>query len=175
MESQKGSTLLAVLVGFLIISLVMISLLKIASMERKMSANSMALLQARQAVDGGIAWASERTYSALVSSSAVEVLPALPLDDSMAPVMMGESAGRASYKLLDDGVKLVQQGSDFCVYEFGCEGSCRGIIQNASVRVRYQFEDRYHYEAGTRIFDGRTFADHGKIIYYQPLNSGSIL
>jgi len=173
-ESEKGSALVAVLVGFLVISLVLLNMLEIAGMDRKMSINTTALLQARQAVDGGIAWACEQTYNNLLDSG-TQVLPDVPVGASLAPVTIGSGSNEASYQIVGDGVELDYQGSNYCIYKFGCEGSCRGATQNALVKVKYRFISHYHYVAGKPVLDGRTFMDHGKIESYQPLNPASSL
>lgn len=175
MDSNKGSTLLAVLVAFLIIILVLMNLLEIAGIERKMSVNNTALLQARQAVDGGVAWACEQTYDVLAEGLNVKALPVNPVNASSTPVVIGASAYQASFRILGAGVKLIQADGGSCTYEFGCEGSCRGATQNASVRVKYRFIELTHDEAGAEVFDRRVFADHGRIMNYQPLNTESSL
>lgn len=173
--SEKGSTMLAILVAFFAISILLISLITIAGMERKMSTNSLALMQARQAVDGGVAWVCEQTYQELVMGANLTTLPVYPVGASAEPVAIGSDADRAAYKILENGAKLVQQESDSCTYEFCCEGSSRGACQNARVKVTYKITTFYHDEGGDPVFDHRTIDDHGKIVTYSAINNASSL
>lgn len=175
MRSSRGAALLAVLVGICVISLIMLSILRIAGMDRRMSSNNTALLQARQAVDGGIAWACAQTYKNLQDAAGKKELPVVPVGASLAPVAMGDGPNMPSYKILGDGVKLYREGSNYCVYRFGCEGSWHGTTQNALVTVEYRFTNHYLNGAGEPVFIGRTFTDRGKLESYRPLNPASSL
>jgi|GEM_PF-3193508 len=175
MWSNRGAALLAVLVGIFVISLIMLSILRIAAMDRRMSSNNTALLQARQAVDGGIAWACAQTYENLQDASEIKALPGVPVGASLAPVSIGNGPNMPTYKILGNGVSLYRQGNNYCVYRFGCEGSWHGTTQNALVTVEYRFTNHYNYGTGEPVFIGRTFTDRGKLKSYQPLNPASSL
>jgi len=172
MGSQKGAALVIVLVAFMIISLLLFGMLDIAAVERKMSRNNTALLQARQAVDGGVAWACEQTYQCLQTEASSKHLPRLPVGSSVGNQAISVHDYQLSYRILNDGVKLIEKGNGYCVYEFACEGCSRGVVQNASVRVRYRYSKHYRKENGTQV---RVFIDHGKIIYYRPVDNTSTL
>lgn len=175
MEAEKGSTLLAVLVAFLIMIIMLLGVLQVAGMERNMSTNNVNLLQARQAVDGEVARACERTYARLAADSHIKLLPENPVAVSTDWVVIGDSSDGIAYRIVGDGVRLISRDSTSCTYSFGCEANCRGAVQNVLVEVKYSFTESSHDVAGDEEFDSRVFTDHGRIIKYQPLNGESSL
>lgn len=166
MGSEKGSILLAVSVIFLIIGLLLLSVLELAIIERKMSRNYTYLLQARQAVDGGVARTCQLTLSSLQAGAGSEALPGLPVSATGSQVI-GNPSGQVTYRILGEGVKLVVQGSNYCIYAFNCEGCNHGVVQTASVKVRYGFSNHYNYLFGYPRFDRRNFTDQGRITHYE--------
>jgi len=165
--SEKGSILLAVSVIFLIIGLLLLSVLELASIERKMSRNYTDLLQARQAVDGGVARTCQLTLSSLQAGAGAEALPGLPVGANTGSQVIGDPSGQVSYRIRGEGVKLAVQGSNYGIYAFSCEGSSHGVVQTASVKVRYGFSNIYKYTSGYPLFDHRIFNDQGRVTYYQ--------
>lgn len=170
MDWEKGSILLPVLVVFMIISLLFLSIMEIAIMERKMSKNCTSFLQASQALDGGIDWTCEQTYFNLQTYSSSEVLPDLVLSTADGRIDLNVPSAESSYRVLGQGVKLIDEGYDYCIYEFSCEGSCRGVIQKAKVKVRYDYTEIYCGSILIPLFNRRVFADHGRIIDYMVVN-----
>ncbi|MGE5389703.1 MAG: hypothetical protein ACM3PE_01440 [Deltaproteobacteria bacterium] len=171
MGAQKGSTMLAVLVVFLVISLLLLSMLQLANVDRKMSRNYTTLLQSRQAVDGGVVWACEQTYNRLQATAGSGPLPDLPVSALAGNQTISGPPNQTTCRILGEGVKLLVQGNNYCIYGFTCEGCCHGVFQTATVRVRYDFLNLYDYSVKPPLFDRRIFTDHGRIVSYQQVNN----
>jgi hypothetical protein len=165
--NQKGYVAPMVMVISFIIGILLMDLVRVAYFDRRIERNVLEIMQAQQAADGGVAWASEKIYQTLLASAAQEILPPSPLMPGLAPVKIGKDEYGISF-VIRDGAVLQDSGSDYCTYEFRCRGSCINTQKTVRVRLRFKYHNRYQVDgSGNKIFVSRDFLDRGKIVLYK--------
>ncbi|WP_054692615.1 hypothetical protein [Syntrophomonas palmitatica] len=169
--NQQGYIVPLLMILSFIISILLISLLQVAYFDRRIEHNSLEIMQAQQAADGGAAWACEKISANLLAAQNQESLPLKPLQAVVVPVDIGNAADQVNFTIPEPGAKLVDSGADYGVYEFNSSGVYKNTRKVINVRVKYSFINHYKMDAGgNALFQSRTFLDHGKIISYKFVN-----
>jgi len=170
--NQKGYVAPLVIVISFITGILLMELMQVAYINRRIEHNAREVMQAQQAADGGVAWASEKIYRALVANPAKEALPPSPLVPGLAPEKIGKDEDGVSFVIKEPGAVLQDSGSDYCTYEFRCQGRCTGTQKTVRIRLKFKYHNNYQVdESGHKIFVSRTFLDRGKIILYKTDNT----
>lgn len=171
---EKGSILFITLIIFITLNLMGMALVKIASLESKMSEYVYKSQQAQEAADGGIEWLSIRIFEELNNEENLSkpTLPVKLLGDESIEVEMPTGAGEPKAlieKVEKYGQTSVPDDINYCEYGFISTGIFQGARKIVEVKIVYSFLGGYYKNESD--FISRIYQDSGEISSYEILTS----
>ncbi len=140
-ENQSGYVLVVIMMVMSLGLLVILFMLDTSVMEHLTASNSLSGEQAFQLAEGGVYMAAEKVYENLSRDCRQqEILPAtVSLDEKS--IMINTEGKPARIQLRDPA--LLEQNSDYCIYEVISFGSCAPAKHGLKVWVRYDYLQFY--------------------------------
>jgi hypothetical protein len=159
-HSQDGNLVLTALIIFWALLVMGTAVIKISSMEIKMSSYAFKAEQAQQAADAGVDWVVEKIYRELQNHLADEVLPEVFS-------FTGPDLHLGSVNI--DYITRLNQTSNpeeenYCIYSVKASGFYAGAGKTVKVTVRYNYTGGY---TNDESFISRNYLDRGRIITYK--------
>lgn len=157
-----------VMVFLSLVTIVVISMLDTAIMETLISRNSRNAEQAFQLAEGAVFLGIEQSY--LVLSQNYRTTETLPARIELGETTFTDSVNGRTVQMLVNHPTLVEQSSDYCIYEVRGQGVCSPAVHRLKVRVRFDYLEYYSLQYGAdgsitgMVFSHRDFLDRGRVI-----------
>ena len=160
--------LVVVMILLSLFTIIIFSMLDTSVMERLISRNSRDAEQAFQLAEGAVYLGAEQIYQVLLRDyRTVENLPAtIQLEQSS----FHDSVKGQSLQMDITNPRLIEQCSDYCLYEFTGQGRCPPAESRLKVQVQFDYLQYYFIQYGEdgsvtgMTFTHRDFMDRGKIV-----------
>lgn len=160
--------LVVVMILLSLFTIIIFSMLDTSVMERLISRNSRDAEQAFQMAEGAVYLGAEQIYQVLLRDyRTVENLPvAIQLEQSS----FHDSVKGQSLQMDITAPRLIEQCSDYCLYEFTGQGRCPPAESRLKVQVQFDYLQYYVMQYGEdgsvtgMTFTHRDFTDRGKIV-----------
>lgn len=167
LRCQSGYMLVMVMVFMALVTIVVISMLDTSVMEALISRNIRDGEQAFQLAEGAVFLGVEQSYQVLSQNyRTVEILPAVL---ELAETNFTDSVDGKTVEMQVSNPRLIEQRSDYCIYEIRGQGTCPPAQYRLKVQVRFDYLEYHSLHYGTdgsvsMAFSHRDFLDRGKII-----------
>lgn len=168
LRCQNGYTLVLVMVFLSMVTIVVLSMLDTWVMETLISRNSRDAEQAFQLAEGAVYMGAEQSYQVLHNNyRTVETLPAWI---ELAETSFTDSVNGQPVQMLVNHPTLIEQGSDYCIYEIRGRGICPPAEYRLKTQVRFEYLEYHHLQYGEdgsvidMTFSHRDFLDRGKVV-----------
>ena len=160
--------LVVVMILLSLFTIIIFSMLDTSVMERLISRNSRDAEQAFQMAEGAVYLGAEQIYQVLLRDyRTVENLPvAIQLEQSS----FHDSVKGQPVQMLVNHPTLIEQGSDYCIYEIRGRGICPPAEYRLKTQVRFEYLEYHHLQYGEdgsvidMTFSHRDFLDRGKVV-----------
>lgn len=162
---EQGSIILMTLLIFFIVSILLMLILQLSSMEMHMSQYYFRSQQAQQLADATLEQRCAEINQCLISNYTNDkFLPDLPLGwrENWTELSTGSGQGRSQTLFLTS-----ETGTDYCRYRLECVGCFENATKSVEADLTFHFTDNY---SSKQKFISRTFLDKGKITSYKILN-----
>lgn len=159
--------LVMVMVFMALVTIVVISMLDTSVMEALISRNIRDAEQAFQLAEGAVFLGVEQSYQVLSQNyRTVEILPAVL---ELAETNFTDSVDGKTVEMQVSNPRLIEQRSDYCIYEIRGQGTCPPAQYRLKVQVRFDYLEYHSLHYGTdgsvsMAFSHRDFLDRGKVI-----------
>lgn len=168
MRGQRGYILVVVMILLSLFTIMIVSMLDTSVMERLISCNSRDAEQAFQLAEGAVYLGVEQSYQVLSQDyRTVEILPSSILleQTSFTDMVNGQAV-----QMQINNPRLIEQCSDYSLYEFSGTGSCPPAKNRLKAQVRFEYLQYYvpqFDEEGAivdMVFTHRDYLDRGQIV-----------
>ena len=168
LRCQNGYTLVLVMVFLSMVTIVVLSMLDTWVMETLISRNSRDAEQAFQLAEGAVFLGVDQSYQVLLQNySTVETLP---VRIELAETTFTDSVKGQRVQMQVSHPTLIEQRSDYCIYEIKGQGVCSPAKYKLIVQVRFDYLEYHFLQYDTdgsvvgMAFSHRDFLDRGKVI-----------
>lgn len=167
-RSQDGYYLVMVAVLMSLFLIIIMSMLDTSEMERLISRNSRDAEQAFQLAEGALYLGIEQTHKLL--SRDCHTAEKLPSTIQLEVIDYTDHINGKTVQMKLQKPRLLNQHSDFCIYEFNVQGQCAPAQHKLKAQVRYEYLQFYNVLYGEdgsvrgMTFSHREFTDRGKVV-----------
>lgn len=167
-RGQRGYILVVVMLLLSLFTIMIIAMLDTSVMERLISRNSRDAEQAFQLAEGAVYLGIEQSYQVLSRDyRTVEILPTSILleQSSFADNINGQAV-----QMQVSNPRLIEQCSDYSLYEFTGTGLCPPAKNRLKVQVRFEYLQYYTPQYGedgsivNMVFTHRDYLDRGQVV-----------
>ena len=167
-RGQRGYILVVVMVLLSLFTIMIVSMLDTSVMERLISRNSRDAEQAFQLAEGAVYLGIEQSYQVL--SRDYRTVENLPTSIVLEQSSFADNINGQTVQMQLNNPRLIEQCSDYSLYEVTGTGLCAPAKHRLKVQVRFEYLQYYapQFDADGAIVDmvftHRDYLDRGQIV-----------